>query len=129
MGGDDIDLNVARWLAEKLEKRYGTPVGSNDRNIWNRLRQKAEEAKIELSTKEVAVVDLTSLDLKPSPSSDNACIELSREQLEKCATNVIQSTLEITKRAVEDVAGLTWKEINEVILVGWQTKMPAIGLH
>lgn len=64
LGGDDIDLNIARWLAEELEK---------------------------------------------------------------CAADVIQKTLKITKRAVEDVAGLTWKEIDEVILVGWQTKMPAIG--
>ncbi|MEH2093403.1 Hsp70 family protein [Nostoc sp.] len=129
LGGDDIDLNIARWLAEELEKRYGTLVDPNDRTTRNRLRQKAEEAKIQLSTNEVevAVVDLTSLDLGQSPSLDDAYIELSREQLEKCAADVIQKTLKITKRAVEDVAGLTWKEIDEVILVGWQTKMPAIG--
>lgn len=128
LGGDDIDTNVAHWLAKELEKRYGTLVTPDDKTNWNRLRQKAEEAKIQLSTDEVevAIVDLTSLDLGQSFCLDNACIELSREELEKCADDVIESTLKITKRAVEQVAGLTWKDINEVILVGWQTKMPAI---
>jgi molecular chaperone DnaK len=128
LGGDDIDFKVASWLAEELEKRYGTLVTPDDKTNWNRLRQKAEEAKIQLSTDEVevAIVDLTSLNLGQSFCLDDASIELSREQLEKCAANVIQRTLEITKRAVEQAARLTWKDIDEVILVGWQTKMPAI---
>jgi molecular chaperone DnaK len=127
LGGDDIDFKVASWLAEEMEKRYGTLVTPDDKTNWNRLRQKAEEAKIQLSTdKEVAIVDLTSLNLGQSFCLDDAYIELSREQLEKCAANVIQRTLEITKHAVEQVAELTWKDIDEVILVGWQTKMPAI---
>ena len=124
LGGDDIDRSIADWLAEEIQKRYGTPVRPDDRTTRNRLRQKAEEAKIKLSTSEVAVIDLPSLDLGQCPPFD-AQIELTREQLEKCAEKIIQRTLEITKRAV-DVAGLTWKDINEVILVGWQTKMPAI---
>ncbi|MEM7578413.1 MAG: Hsp70 family protein [Cyanobacteria bacterium P01_A01_bin.80] len=126
LGGDDIDQKVTHYLAEELEQRYGFSVNpKNNQSTWNKLRQKAEEAKIKLSTSEVVVIDLRSLDFGHSPNLDIQ-IELTREQLEKCASEVIQRTIDISKRAVEDVAQLIWKDIDEVILVGWQTKMPVI---
>ena len=125
LGGDDIDQKIACHLAEELEKHYGASISADDQITWKRLRQKAGEAKIQLSTNEVAVIDLKSLNFRQSPNLDIQ-IKLTREQLEKCAAGVIQRTLDITKRAIEDVAQLTWEDIDEVILVGWQTKMPVI---
>ncbi|MUG95775.1 Hsp70 family protein [Scytonema sp. UIC 10036] len=126
LGGDDIDRSIASWLAEEIESRYGTPISPNDQVTRNVLRQKAEEAKIQLSAKNTVVIDLPSLDLGHPSTPFDAQIELSREQLEKCAAKIVQRTLDITKRVVEGVAGFTWKDIDEVILVGWQTLMPTI---
>lgn len=124
LGGGDIDLSIVRWLAEEIEKQYGIAIRPGDRINWNLLRQHAEIAKIALSSeKQFEIV----LDLKlETESLSKVRIELTREQLENCAFPVIQQTCEITKRAVEEIAELSWDDINEVILVGWQTLMPAI---
>lgn len=127
LGGDDIDASVARWLEAEIEKRYGHPVLSDDRTTRERLRRAAEQAKIELSDlrRDATYIELPALDLGSSAPFDGR-IEITRAQIEECAKDVIQRTLLITKRAVQDVAGLSWAQIDEVILVGWQTLMPAI---
>ncbi|GAA6617736.1 hypothetical protein NUACC26_035470 [Scytonema sp. NUACC26] len=90
LGGDDIDRSIASWLVEEIERRYGTPISPNDRVTRNILRQKAEEAKIQLSAKDTVVIDLPSLDIgHPSSTPFDAQIELSREQLEKCAAKIV----------------------------------------
>lgn len=125
LGGDDIDISVARWLASEIEKRYGHPVRPDDQITMERLRRAAEEAKITLTNADTIMVNLPNLDLGSRTRFD-AEIELTREQLETCAANVLKRTRAIAKRAVEDVASLTWDEIDEIILVGGQTLMPAI---
>jgi molecular chaperone DnaK len=127
LGGDDIDISVAHWLATEIEKRYGHSVRPEDRISREHLRRAAEQAKIDLSApeKDRVTVELPALDLGNRTSFD-AHIELSTIQLEKCAFDVIQRTRRITQRAVEEVAGLKWNEIDEVILVGGQTLMPAV---
>jgi molecular chaperone DnaK len=124
LGGDDIDLSVADYLAQELEKRYSLSVRTDDRITRDLLRQKAQEAKKQLSCDEAVVIDLPSLYLENSSPVD-AQIELTRAQLEQCAQKVIQRTLEITERVIK-TKNFTWKDIDEVILVGWQTLMPAI---
>jgi len=125
LGGDDIDISVARWLAEQVAERYQTSVRPDDQITWGQLRRAAEEAKVALSAQEAVTVNLPGLDLGSRPPFD-AQIELTRDQLETCAADVLRRTRTITKRAVENVAGLTWDQIDEVILVGGQTLMPAI---
>jgi len=127
LGGDDIDISVAHWLASEIERRYGHSVLLEDHALHERLRRAAEQAKIDLSTleKDRVMVELPALSLRNRTPFD-VRIELNRTQLEECAANVIQRTRYITQRAIEEVAGLKWDEIDEVILVGGQTLMPAI---
>lgn len=124
LGGDDIDLSIVEYLVKELETCYGYRVHQNNHITRDYLRQKAQAAKIQLSTDEVVVIDLPSQDFRNSLPS-GAKIELTRTQLEVCAEKVIKRTLEITERAVKS-KNLTWKDIDEVILVGWQTLMPAV---
>lgn len=125
LGGDDIDISVVRWLTERIEQQYGYSVRLDDYKNRERLRQAVEQAKIALSEREVVAIDLSELDLG-SRDRQNDRIELTRVQLEACADEVLRKTLAIAQRAVEDLAGLTWEQIDEVILVGGQTLMPAI---
>jgi len=127
LGGDDIDASIVRWLIAEIEKRYGYPVLPDDQLTRERLRSAGEQAKIELSNtqKNTVWIELPSLDLGSSVPFD-ARIEITRAQLEECARDVIQRTLRITKRAVRDVAGFNWEQIDEIILVGGQTLMPAV---
>jgi molecular chaperone DnaK len=125
LGGDDIDISVARWLANQIEKQHGYPVRADDYLTRVRLRQKAEEAKIALTTQDVVTIDLPALDLG-SRSPFDVHVKFDRDQLERCAADVLERTRAITKRAVQDVAELAWDQIDEIILVGGQTLMPAV---
>lgn len=125
LGGDDIDESTARWLAEQVRLRYGRTVRPDDHATRQRLRFAAERAKIELSDKQRLTVRLPVLDLGDANPFD-AQIELDRCQLEACAAGVLRRAREIARRAVEDVAQLKWEQIDEVILVGGQTLMPAV---
>jgi molecular chaperone DnaK len=125
LGGDDIDAAVARWLAGELEQRYGLPVRQDDAVTWARLRRGAERAKIALSTAESYAVNLPAVELGDRTPFD-AQVEITRRQLESSAAQVIDRTRKITRRVVEDVAGLSWDEIDHVILAGGQVYMPAV---
>lgn len=124
LGGDDIDLHVAHWLARQIEAEHGDPVRPEDEVTRERLRRAAERAKIALSTEKEVQVPLPGLDLGSRPAFDTGYV-LTRQQLETCAAPVLDETWNITRRAVEDVAEMGWDQIDEVILVGGQTLMPA----
>jgi molecular chaperone DnaK len=111
----------------EIEKRYGYPVLPDDQLTRERLRRAGEQAKIDLSdpNRNSTLVKLRALDLGSSRPFD-VRIKLTRAQLEECAKDVIQRTLLITSRAIQDIAGLSWNQIDEVILVGGQTLMPAV---
>jgi molecular chaperone DnaK len=121
LGGDDIDSAVARWLADQLG-RQGVALPFDDPAVRDRLRRAAEQAKVVLSELEVASVELP--DLVPGGSA--ARLELTRRDLDECGGEVRRRVRAIVRRAVEDVAGLPWNRIGEVILVGGQTLMPAV---
>ncbi len=123
MGGRDIDQKIMMWIADEFKKQSGVDV-LNDPLAKQRLDEAAEKAKIELSTTmetEINIPFITSTDAGPQ----HLLLKMTRAQLESLADEFIQRSIEITKRAVE-ASPFKMSEINEVILVGGQTRMPKI---
>jgi molecular chaperone DnaK len=123
LGGDDIDLAVARRLASEVERRHGRAVRFDDPTVRDHLRRAAEEAKVALSSQETVTVELADPDLAESSPIQ---IPFQGSELEACAEKVRARVRAIVRRAVEDVARIPWDRIDEVILVGGQTLMPAV---
>ena len=123
MGGRDIDQKIVAWIIAEFKKESGADI-SRDPLALQRLDEAAEKAKIELSTTtetEINIPFITSTDAGPQ----HLLLKLSRSKLEEIASEYIERALEITKRAVE-ASPFKKEEINEVILVGGQTRMPAL---
>jgi molecular chaperone DnaK len=123
LGGKDIDQKIINWLADEFKKQSGVDV-RNDPLAVQRLDEAAEKAKIELSTameSEVNIPFITSTDAGPQ----HLLIKLSRAKLEELSAEFIDRSIEIAKRAME-ASPFKLADINEVILVGGQTRMPAI---
>jgi len=123
MGGRDIDQKIIRWIVEEFKKESGIDV-SKDPLALQRLDEAAEKAKIELSTateSEINIPFITSDESGPK----HLLLKLTRATLETLADEYITKALEITKRAVE-ASPFSISDIDEVILVGGQTRMPII---
>ncbi|MBC7836405.1 molecular chaperone DnaK [Acetobacteraceae bacterium] len=123
LGGKDIDQKIIDWLAIEFQKESGIDV-RNDPLARQRLDEAAEKAKIELSTAvdtEINIPFLTSDAAGPR----HLLIKLSRARLEELAGEFIERAMAITKRAME-ASPFKVGDINEVILVGGQTRMPAL---
>ncbi|MDP3772559.1 MAG: molecular chaperone DnaK [bacterium] len=123
LGGDDIDQRVIKWMVEEFKKEQGIDL-SKDTLALQRLKEAAERAKHELSTTLEADINLPFL---TSDASGPKHWEkrLTRATLEEMVRDLLDKSLEITKRAVS-ASGFQMSEIHEVILVGGQTRMPAI---
>ena len=123
LGGKDIDQKIIAWLAAEFKRESGIDV-LGDALARQRLDEAAEKAKIELSSTmetEVNIPFLTSTDQGPQ----HLLIKMSRAKLEELAREDVDRALAITKRAVE-ASPFKVADIHEVILVGGQTRMPAI---
>jgi molecular chaperone DnaK len=123
MGGRDIDQKIISWIADEFKKQSGVDI-TKDPLALQRLDEAAEKAKIELSTTpetEINIPFITSTDAGPQ----HLLIKLSRATLETLAEEYITRSIEITKRAME-ASPFKMGEINEIIMVGGQTRMPAI---
>jgi molecular chaperone DnaK len=123
MGGRDIDQEIVRYLIAEFKKSEGIDLG-NDPLALQRLDEAAEKAKLELSTAgdtEINIPFVTS----GSDGPKHLLLHLSRAKLEEIAGPFIDKSIEITKRALE-ASPFKKEEINEIILVGGQTRMPAI---
>ena len=123
LGGKDIDQAVINWLAETFRKETGIDV-RGDALARQRLDEAAEKAKIELSSAmetEVNIPFLTSSDAGPQ----HLLVKMGRAKLEELAGEYIERALAITKRAME-ASPFKVGDIQEIILVGGQTRMPAI---
>jgi len=123
MGGRDIDQGIVRFLIDEFKKSEGIDLGK-DKLALQRLDEAAEKAKHELSTTTETEINI------PFISSDangpkHLLIKLTRAKLEELAHIFVDKSIEITKRALE-ASGLKKEEIDEIILVGGQTRMPAI---
>ncbi len=123
LGGKDIDQAIIEWLAAEFKKQSGVDV-MQDALARQRLDDAAEKAKIELSSAmetEVNIPFLTSTDAGPQ----HLLVPMTRAKLEELAAPFVTRALDITKRAM-DASPFKVADINEVILVGGQTRMPAI---
>lgn len=123
MGGRDIDQRVIKWIIEEHKKQTGTDL-SKDPLAIQRLDEAAEKAKHELSSQretEINIPYISSGDSGP----EHLNLKLSRAKLEELASEFIERSIKITKDVVKD-SPFEISDIDEVILVGGQTRMPAI---
>lgn len=123
LGGKDIDQKIINWLADEFKKESGIDVRS-DALARQRLDEAAEKAKIELSTAMETEINIPFLTSDAS-GPRHLLIKMSRAKLEELSSEFIERAMAISKRAM-DASPFKLPEINEVILVGGQTRMPAI---
>lgn len=123
MGGKDFDREVINWIAEEFKKESGIDV-SNDPLALQRLDEAAEKVKQELSTTMEAEINIPFITSDAS-GPKHLLLKLTRAKLEELVNEYIEKSIEITKRAVE-ASPFSISDIDEVILVGGQTRMPAI---
>jgi molecular chaperone DnaK len=123
LGGDDFDQRVIEWLCSEFKRDQGIDL-KNDRMAMQRLKEAAERAKIELSTVQQTEISLPFITADASgPKHLN--ITLTRSKLEQLVMDLVEQTLEPSRQAVKD-SGLTTAQIDEVLLVGGQTRMPLV---
>jgi len=125
LGGRDIDQKVVQWLAEEFKKESGIDVRT-DALALQRLDEASEKAKIELSTASETEINIPFI-TSDSSGPRHLLIKMSRSKLEELSSEFIDRAMEISKRAME-ASPFKINEIDEVILVGGQTRMPAIVL-
>jgi molecular chaperone DnaK len=123
LGGDDIDQKVMDWLIAEFKKDQGLDV-SKDKMVIQRLREAAEKAKIELSTVNETEINLPFLTADAS-GPKHMQVKLSRAKLEQLMGDLVQRTIEPTKKALAD-AGKNPSDIAEVVLVGGSTRIPMV---
>ncbi len=123
LGGEDFDKRVIDYLSKEFEKEQGIDV-RKDPLAMQRLKEAAEKAKIELSSAQQTEVNLPYITADQSgPKHLN--VKLTRAKLEALVEDLIERTLEPSRIALKD-AGLAVSDVNEVILVGGQTRMPKV---
>ena len=123
MGGGDIDRKIVAWIAEEYKKESGIDV-RKDALAHQRLKEAAEKAKHELSTTMEAEINIPFI-TSDATGPKHLLLKMSRATLESLAKEYVDRSIEITKRALE-ASPFKMAEINEIIMVGGQTRMPAI---
>ena len=123
LGGEDFDKRVIDYLADEFKKEQGIDLRS-DRLALQRLKEAAEKAKIELSSAMQTEVNLPFITADQT-GPKHLTIKLTRAKLEALVDDLVQKTIDPCRNALKD-AGLKANEIDEVILVGGQTRMPKV---
>jgi molecular chaperone DnaK len=121
LGGDDLDQRVIQWIVDEFKRESGIDL-RNDRMALQRLKEAAEKAKIELSTVMQSEINLPFITADAS-GPKHLTMTLTRAKLEQLVGDLVENSLNPVKRAMED-AKLSPSQINEVVLVGGQTRMP-----
>ncbi len=123
LGGEDFDTRLIDYLAEEFKKDAGVDL-KNDPLALQRLKEAAEKAKIELSSTQQTEVNLPYITADASgPKHLN--IKITRAKLESLVADLVERTIEPCKTAMQD-AGLSLSDIDDIILVGGQTRMPKV---
>ncbi|GAB4412676.1 MAG: molecular chaperone DnaK [Thermodesulfovibrionales bacterium] len=123
LGGDDFDLRIIDWMVEEFKKDQGIDL-KKDRMALQRLKEAAERAKIELSTAMETEINLPFI-TADATGPKHLLMKLSRAKLEQLTGDLIEKTIGPCKLALSD-ANLSPNDIDEVILVGGQTRMPRV---
>ncbi len=123
LGGDDFDQRIIDWLADEFRKEQGIDL-RKDRMALQRLKEGAERAKIELSSSMQTEINLPFITADAS-GPKHLVLTLTRAKLEQLVADLIERTRGPVMKALED-AGIRPSEVNEVVLVGGQTRMPAV---
>ena len=123
LGGDDIDEIIMKYLIDEFKKSNGIDL-SNDKQAMQRLKEAAEKAKIELSSTLKTTVSLPFI-TADATGPKHLEVEITRAKFESLIDGIIKKTIEPMKQAMHD-AGLTYNDINRVILVGGSTRIPAV---
>ena len=123
LGGDDFDQKVIHWILDEFKKQEGIDL-SKDPLALQRIKESAEKAKIELSTAQDTEIN------QPFITSDasgpkHLVMKLTRAKLEELVHDLVTATLAPVKQALKD-AGMSAKDINEVVMVGGMTRMPLV---
>ncbi|MFA6392518.1 MAG: molecular chaperone DnaK [Candidatus Paceibacterota bacterium] len=123
MGGEDIDQKIVKWIADEYKKESGIDV-TKDMLALQRLKEAAEKTKHELSTTTDSEINIPFITSDAS-GPKHLLLKMSRAVLESLAEEYVTRSIDITKRAIE-ASPFKMNEINEIILVGGQTRMPMI---
>lgn len=123
LGGDDFDTCLMNWMVEQFRAQEGIDL-SVDKMAMQRIREAAEQAKIELSSHETTSISLPFI-AADEIGPKNLDLELTRTQFEALVNHLVQSTMEPVTQAIKD-AGLQPDDINRIVLVGGSTRIPAV---
>jgi molecular chaperone DnaK len=123
LGGDDFDQRVIDWIATEFGKENGIDL-RKDRMALQRLKEAAEKAKVELSSTVQTEINLPFITADAS-GPKHLVMTLTRAKLESLVADLVDRTLGPCRQAMQD-AGVTAKDIDEVVLVGGQTRMPKV---
>ncbi len=123
LGGDDFDNRIINWIADEFKKEQGIDLRS-DRQALQRLKEAAEGAKKELSQTMQAEINLPFITADAS-GPKHLIMPLSRAKLEQLTADLVERSMAPVRRALED-AGIKPSDVDEVVLVGGMTRMPAV---
>ena len=123
LGGDDFDQRIINWIAEEFKKENGIDL-LKDRTAAQRLKDAAEKAKIELSGTTSASINLPFI-TADATGPKHIDMTLTRATFDNLTRDLVDATVEPMKKALSD-AGLTYAQIDKVILVGGSTRIPAV---
>ena len=123
LGGDDFDQKIIDWLVTGFKKENGVDL-KNDQMALQRLKEAAEKAKCELSSSLETEINLPFITADAS-GPKHLTVTLTRAKLEQLTANLVESTIEPCNKALKD-ANLKPEDIDEIILVGGQTRMPKV---
>lgn len=121
LGGDDLDQQIMDWILAEFKKDQGAEIGK-DPMALQRIKEAAEKAKIELSTAQDSEINLPFITADAS-GPKHLVLKLSRAKLEQLTGGLIDKTLPIVEQVLKD-AKVSVKDIDDVVLVGGQTRMP-----
>lgn len=124
LGGDDFDQMIIDYLADQFKADTGIDL-RNDRTALQRLKEAGEKAKIELSTSEQTEINIPYITADAS-GPKHLRVNMTRADLEKLTSPLIERVVSPTEKALKD-AGLSAKDVDQVLLVGGMTRMPAVA--
>jgi len=124
LGGEDFDMRIVNYLADEFKKEHGVDL-TQDKMALQRLKEAAEKAKIELSSSSQTEINQPFISMGSTGQPLHMVMKLTRAKLESLVGDLIKQSIKPCQAAIKD-AGLSVKDIDEVVLVGGMTRMPRV---